>query len=42
MRIDNEDHICLQGRVYYAFFEPDERTNFEQLTTKIKEIKAPQ
>ncbi|MBG0749612.1 hypothetical protein Q7O_003573 [Pectobacterium carotovorum subsp. carotovorum PCCS1] len=24
--------LCLQGRVYYAFFTSDERPNFDQFT----------
>jgi len=30
--------LCLQGGVYYAFLQEDERPNFEQSARKINEI----
>jgi len=32
--------LCLQGGVYYAFFQEDERPNFEQSARKINEIRV--
>jgi len=31
--------LCLQGGVYYAFLQEDERPNFEQSARKINEIR---
>jgi hypothetical protein len=32
--------LCLQGGVYYAFLQEDERPNFEQSARKINEIRV--